>query len=243
MKKSIPYNKGNYYVDIDKRDFMDPEQLEWLRKDLMSTDKRCILFSHQSIDTEMENREQVQRVLEEVNEKSGFKKVVVAFSGHNHSNYTKEINGITYIQMNSASYVWIGKPTMTEKRYPEEINKKYSLMEYSMSYTKPLYGIVTVDKNGKITDVNLDTTYTKDGVETTKKTLGDAYGMYGNEYGSKVGEWYTQVEALEKNVVDNQGLDKVKLTDDGYTDTVSGCTIKIDALYEALENALNQAKK
>ena len=91
--------------------------------------------------------------------------------------------------------------------------------------------IVTVDKNGKITDVNLDTTYTKDGVETTKKTLGDAYGMYGNEYGSKVGEWYTQ------------GLDKVKLTDDGYTDTVSGCTIKIDALYEALENALNQAKK
>ena len=40
--------------------------------------------------------------------------------------------------------------------------------------------IVTVDKNGKITDVNLDTTYTKDGVETTKKTLGDAYGMYGN---------------------------------------------------------------
>jgi len=103
--------------------------------------------------------------------------------------------------------------------------------------------IVTVDKNGKITDVNLDTTYTKDGVETTKKTLGDAYGMYGNEYGSKVGEWYTQVEALEKNVVDNQGLDKVKLTDDGYTDTVSGCTIKIDALYEALENALKQAKK
>lgn len=103
--------------------------------------------------------------------------------------------------------------------------------------------VVTVDKNGKITDVNLDTTYTKDGVETTKKKLGDAYGMYGVEYGSKVGEWYTQVEALEKNVVDNQGLDKVKLTDDGYTDTVSGCTIKIDALYEALEKALNQAKK
>ncbi len=54
--------------------------------------------------------------------------------------------------------------------------------------------------------------------------------MYGNEYGSKVGEWYTQVEALEKNVVDNQGLDKVKLNDDGYTDTVSGCTIKIELL-------------
>lgn len=103
--------------------------------------------------------------------------------------------------------------------------------------------IVTVDKNGKITDVDLDTTYTKDGVETTKKKLGDSYGMYGGEYGSQVGEWYQQVETLEKNVVDNQGLDKIKMNDEGYTDAVSGCTIKIDALYEALENALKQAKK
>ena len=103
--------------------------------------------------------------------------------------------------------------------------------------------IVTVDKNGKITDVDLDTTYTKDGVETTKKKLGDSYGMYGGEYGSQVGEWYQQVEALEKNVVDNQGLEKIKMNDEGYTYAVSGCTIKIDALYEALENALKPAKK
>lgn len=103
--------------------------------------------------------------------------------------------------------------------------------------------IVTVDKSGKITDVNLDTTYTKDGVETTKKTLGTDYGMYGNEYGSTVGEWYEQVEALEENVVSNQGLEKIKLDSAGYTDTVSGCTIKIDALYKALESALDQARK
>jgi len=103
--------------------------------------------------------------------------------------------------------------------------------------------IITVDANGKITDVNLDTTYTKDGVETTKKKLGTDYGMYGSPYGSQVGEWYEQVEALEKNVVDNQGLDGIKLDSDGYTDTVSGCTIKIDALYNALNDALTQAKK
>lgn len=143
-----PYNKANYYVNMEKRAFMDPEQLQWLEKDLMSTDKRCVLFSHQSIDKAMGNRDQVRLVLEGVNAKSGFKKVAVAFSGHNHSNYTKEINGITYVQMNSASYVWIGEPTMTEKRYPEEINQKYSLLANSMTYTKPLYGIVTVDRKG-----------------------------------------------------------------------------------------------
>lgn len=103
--------------------------------------------------------------------------------------------------------------------------------------------IVTIDSNGKITDVNLDTTYTKDGVETTKKALGDDYGMYNHPYGSKVGEWYQQVEALEEYVVDNQGIDNLNLNDDGYTDAVSGCTIKIDALYEALDSALKLAKK
>lgn len=103
--------------------------------------------------------------------------------------------------------------------------------------------VITVDSEGKITDVNLDTTYTKDGIETTKKALGDDYGMYGSPYGSQVGEWYEQVEALEDNVIENQGLDGIELDSEGYTDTVSGCTIKIDALYEALDDALKQARK
>lgn len=104
--------------------------------------------------------------------------------------------------------------------------------------------IVTIDSNGKIIDVNLDTTYTtKDGVETTKKQLGSDYGMYGVPYGSQIGEWYEQVEKLESNVVENQGLKGITLDSDGYTDTVSGCTIKIDALYEALKDALEQSKK
>ena len=96
---------------------------------------------------------------------------------------------------------------------------------------------VTVDS------VELDTTYTKDGVKTTKKALGSEYGMYNNPYGSTIGEWDTQVKALEDYIVKNQGIDSLKLDEDGKTDAVSGCTIKIDALYEAASNALKQAKK
>lgn len=147
-EKYIPYNKANYYVDIKKREFMDPEQMEWLRKDLASTDKRCVLFSHQSIDRAMGNGYDVRDILEAENRRVGFKKVIVAFSGHNHSNYVDEINGITYVQINSASYVWANQETQTEKRYPEEINRKYSLLKYSLTFDKPLYGIVTADKNG-----------------------------------------------------------------------------------------------
>lgn len=103
---------------------------------------------------------------------------------------------------------------------------------------------VTIDAEGKITDVYLDTTYTKDGVETTKKTLGDEYGMkVGNsDYGKAEYEWYEQVEALEQAVIDNQGIEFLNVDEDGYTDAVSTCTIQVSALYEALEDALSKAK-
>lgn len=142
------YAKANYYVDPKMRAFVDPEQMEWLKKDLAATKKKCVIFSHQSIDSFLNNGDKVREVLEEENRRTDLKKVVLAFSGHNHSNYTKEINGITYIQINSASYVWIGEPTMTEKRFSKEINDKYSLMKYSMMYDKPLYAIVTLTKEG-----------------------------------------------------------------------------------------------
>ena len=105
---------------------------------------------------------------------------------------------------------------------------------------------ITIDAEGKITDVYLDTTYTKDGVETTKKTLGNEYGMKETSANKGVieggAEWFEQVEALEQAVIDNQGIDFLNVDEDGYTDTVSKCTIKVDALYKALEDALNKAK-
>ena len=148
-KKYTHYARANYYVDAKKRAHIDPEQMDWLKKDLAATNKRCILFSHQSIEEALNNGAEVRKILEAENQRAGFKKVVMAFGGHNHSNYSKEINGITYVQINSASYVWIGEPTQTEKRYSKEINDRYgSILKYSMTYTEPLYAIVTLNSKG-----------------------------------------------------------------------------------------------
>lgn len=147
-EKYTHYDHANYYANPKFRAFIDPEQMEWLRQDLAATTKRCVLFSHQSLDQVVGNREEVRKILEEENERAGFTKVVAAFSGHNHSNYQKTINGITYIQINSASYVWVDQDSGTERRYPEEINKKYSLLKYSITYDRPLFGIVTLTDDG-----------------------------------------------------------------------------------------------
>lgn len=141
-----PYSHGNYYGK--STDWMDAGQLEWLRRDLSSTDKKCILFSHESIDFRLKNGEEVRKVLEAENARAGRKKVVMAFSGHDHSNYYREINGIHYGQINSASYVWIGKDTRTERRFSKEINDRYGLMKNSMMYDRPLWAIVTLSDDG-----------------------------------------------------------------------------------------------
>ena len=97
---------------------------------------------------------------------------------------------------------------------------------------------VKIDAEGKITSVYLDTTYKG----STKKALKNEYGMKGHPYGSKIGEWYEQVEKLEAAIVEHQGTDFLALGEDGKTDAVSGCTISISALVEATNKALAQAK-
>lgn len=108
--------------------------------------------------------------------------------------------------------------------------------------------VIHVNKDGVIESVFLDTTYVKDGTLTTKKTLGNEYGM--KDTSSSIGnipggaEWYEQVNTLEEKVVLEQGLEWLIWSDAEETviDSVSGVTIKINALIEALNNALNQAK-
>lgn len=101
--------------------------------------------------------------------------------------------------------------------------------------------VVYVDSTGMIKSVFLDTTYSKDDVLTTKKTLKEDYNM---KIASEVGkEWYEQVNLLEAKVVENQNITFMTLDEEGKTDAIAGVTMKIDALYKALENALNDAKK
>lgn len=131
--KYIPYKNGNFYVDTSQREHLDPEQLEWLKKDLASTDKRCILFSHECFENTVQNRELVRGILEAENERCGFKKVIAAFSGHDHTSYTKEINGITYIQINSASNVCLSGTFQRRDKQAKAVSEIYrSVQRFSL---------------------------------------------------------------------------------------------------------------
>ncbi len=155
--------KGVHIVILDGNDpggkskgykrFMGPEQIEWLKADLKSASLPTLAFSHQTLDdsTGIENSEEVRKVFEDVKCQTGKSKVVACFCGHHHDDQARQINGIHYIRINSASYSWLGSNYKHES-YDKEIHKKFSWISSTAPYKAPLWALVEIDvAKGKLT--------------------------------------------------------------------------------------------
>jgi len=126
--------------------YVGPQQLEWLREDLEATSLPAIVLSHQAIDSPsgVENSDDVRAVLEAANAQAGRLKVVACFCGHHHDDQARQINGIHYIRINSASYSWLGGDFKHES-YAKEIHEKYPWISYTAPYRDPLWAMVELD--------------------------------------------------------------------------------------------------
>ena len=142
----IPYNKRNYSSE-GNIDYITPEQMDWLGKDLSKTSKPTLIFSHQPLLT-VSNRNEVLAVLKEANNGSS-KKVIACFSGHLHRNWHVEESSINHIQINSMSYMWVGNNYICESRYPEEVEEQFPLLKKVIPYKDALYCFVELDLETK----------------------------------------------------------------------------------------------
>lgn len=115
---------------------------------------------------------------------------------------------------------------------------------YDSDYDSYATAVIYVDEAGTIKSAFIDSTYINkaksETTASTKRVEGEDYNMK-TYYPSAVGEWYEQAEALEKYIIQNQGFN-VTLDANGKTDAVSGATINLNAISEAVNNALKQAK-
>ncbi|ERJ57218.1 metallophosphoesterase family protein [Sphingobacterium paucimobilis] len=139
------YNAKNYTKHpANEIGYVSKEQLDWLREDLRKTDKPCIIFSHQPFNGSAGNSKEVQEILKEENKKG--KKIIAAFSGHLHKNWLIDIDEVSHIQVNSASYFYVGKnhPTVTG-RFPASVEANYPIMKESAPYDDSLFAIIDFD--------------------------------------------------------------------------------------------------
>ena len=132
--------------------YIGKEQRRWLAGDLDKTDLPVIVFCHQSFDEKLESIDQAidtRLIFERANEKAGFRKVRVIFSGHLHTDFHNIINGIHYVSINSMSYYWIGAE-YNHKGYSPEIEEKFPWVKYVIPYKDPLWAVMTVYEDGEI---------------------------------------------------------------------------------------------
>lgn len=145
--KYIDYDKANFYIDSSARTFIDEEQFEWFKADLEQTELSTIVFSHQSLWHHLwgvKNRLSLQIILEIHKEK-----VIGCMNGHNHIDYHRHLNGIDYIDINSASYQWIGDDNYTSNdRFAKESYERYKFLPNLAGYKDPLFAFATLEPKG-----------------------------------------------------------------------------------------------
>jgi predicted phosphodiesterase len=118
------------------------QQLAWLERDLGATEKPTVVFSHQSLENPggVENGAEVRGVVE----RAGGPKVVACLSGHHHIDYLGEIGAIPYVQVNSASYYWVGSK-FKHARFSPEIERDHPNLSSTIPYRDPLFAFATID--------------------------------------------------------------------------------------------------
>ncbi len=121
--------------------FIGPEQITWLNDELNSSQEPVIIVSHQPLagTFAVDNATDMQTLLGK-----HAQKILFAINGHTHIDDVLQSQGVIYMHLNSASYVWVGE-LFKHQIYPEEVHKEYPWLAYTCPYRESLFTTLTID--------------------------------------------------------------------------------------------------
>ena len=136
------------------RDWIPPDQMEWLEKTLAETPYPCVIISHESFERPdgVKNQEEVRAIIDEANRRKPGT-VLLCINGHAHRDFLRIFHNVCYFDLNSASFNWIEAP---HHLYTEDA-MRYPRAEHTLVYNDPIHAIVTLEGN----------TITIEGMEST----------------------------------------------------------------------------
>jgi exonuclease III/predicted phosphodiesterase len=112
--------------------FIGNQQKVWLQEELKGADRPVLILSHQPLagTGAIQNSLEIQELLTRHQHK-----ILLCINGHTHVDSLLQVNGVTYLHINSASYKWVGGATR---------------MAY---YKDPLFTTITIDPEKSIVTV------------------------------------------------------------------------------------------
>lgn len=155
------YHEGNQRKDCFNC-YIPDVQLEWLAKDIDATDKRCFIFTHAALavgDWVVYNLHHLMDVFYLANQKAGYNKVTMCFSGHDHADAYLFKGGVHYQLINSMSHKYIGTNYSHYSSKCKEVEEYYGKTDWLVPYKEPLYAFVRLKENGLIQIIGKQTEY------------------------------------------------------------------------------------
>ena len=151
------YSERNYFDHPGFRDWMPPEEIEWVRETVMNSPYPCILASHAPVSygpnpragMKPECKEAVEQIIRDSQGKPG--QVVLCLNGHYHRSGMDVLEGVPRLDVNSATFNWIPKP---HDLFPEkEWYQEYECIGNMVIYEKPVSAEVVIDTDEQTVEV------------------------------------------------------------------------------------------
>jgi 3',5'-cyclic AMP phosphodiesterase CpdA len=126
--------------------FIGAEQQAWLERTLLEARGPVIVFVHQPVEAGfgVENGAEVRAILERV-EAAHPGRILATIAGHLHMDYVQTMGRLPYLQINSASYYWLGEAGARSGLFPAEVEARHPNLKYVAAYRDPLWALVEVD--------------------------------------------------------------------------------------------------
>lgn len=128
--------------------YVPGEQLKWLEETVLQSEEPCVLMSHASLCDALagiQNREEVTALINRLNRDK--RRVLASFSGHSHVDGMTVHGGVPYVNINSASYHWLGAD-YASVRYSEKLSSHYPRIKSTAPYAETLYAVVEITGEG-----------------------------------------------------------------------------------------------
>ena len=138
------YSERNYFDHPGFRDWMPPEELDWLRDTVLKSPYPCILASHAPMDSKfglaVKCSGEVRTIIRDSQNTHG--RVILCMNGHYHRSGLDIIDGVAFLDVNSASFNWVPKP---HHLFPDEWYRQYECIGNQVIYEDPVSAVVMID--------------------------------------------------------------------------------------------------
>ena len=125
------------------------EQYEWLEETLRRSPHPCVVFMHQSCERErggMPDWKRMRNLFRWVNRHCGAK-VWLVINGHHHTDGFRFIDGIAYLDLNSANYKYYAE---SHRLYPADYLKSHTGAGHVIAWEDPISAVITLDASGRL---------------------------------------------------------------------------------------------